>query len=61
MQIIKKAAAIYGWDCPLRTFIYPGFDCGSAFFAPKLMEKTTCNIHLQASGGYLCATAFRQC
>ena len=19
----------YGWDCPLLTFIYPGFDCGS--------------------------------
>ena len=19
------AAAIYGWDCPLQTFIYPGF------------------------------------
>ena len=22
-------AAIYGWDCPLLTFIYLGFDCGS--------------------------------
>ena len=27
---IKKAAAIYGWDCPLLTFIYPGFGCGSS-------------------------------
>ena len=27
---IKKAAAIIsGWDCPLLTFIYPGFDRGS--------------------------------
>ena len=25
----KAAAAIYGWDCPLPTVIYPGFDCGS--------------------------------
>ena len=23
------AAATYGWDCPLPTFIYPGLDCGS--------------------------------
>ena len=30
MPIIKKAAAaIYGWEYPLLTFIYPGFDCGS--------------------------------
>ena len=29
-QRIKKGAApIYGWDCPLLTFIYPGFDCSS--------------------------------
>ena len=28
-RINKAAAAIYGWDCPLLTFIYPGFDCGS--------------------------------
>ena len=27
MKIIKKAAA--GWEFPLLTFIYPGFDCGS--------------------------------
>ena len=26
----RIAAAIYGWDCPFLTFIYPGFDCGSA-------------------------------
>ena len=25
----RISAAIYGWDCPLLTFIYPGFDCGS--------------------------------
>ena len=25
----KAAAPIYGWDYPLLTFIYPGFDCGS--------------------------------
>ena len=31
MYRIKKAAAtIYGWDRPLLTFIYPGFDCGSS-------------------------------
>ena len=30
MQRIKEAAAaIYGWDFPLLTFIYPGFDCDS--------------------------------
>ena len=30
MQRIKKAAAaIYGWDCPLLTFTYPGFDFDS--------------------------------
>ena len=30
MQRTKKAAAaIYGWDRPLLTFTYPGFDCGS--------------------------------
>ena len=28
-RIKKAAAAIYGWDRPLLTFIYPGFDCGS--------------------------------
>ena len=26
----RISAAIYGWDCPLPTFIYPGFDCGSS-------------------------------
>ena len=26
---IKKAAAAIGWDCPLLTFTYPGFDCES--------------------------------
>ena len=25
----RISATIYGWDCPLLTFIYPGFDCGS--------------------------------
>ena len=28
-RIKKAAAAIYCWDRPLLTFIYPGFDCGS--------------------------------
>ena len=28
-RIKKAAAAIFGWDRPLLTFIYPGFDCGS--------------------------------
>ena len=28
-RIKKAAAAIYGWDCPLLTFIYLGLDCGS--------------------------------
>ena len=26
----RISAAIYGWVCPLLTFIYPGFDCGSS-------------------------------
>ena len=26
-ELTKKAAAIYGWDYPLLTFIYPDFDC----------------------------------
>ena len=26
----RISAAIYGWDCPLVTFIYPGFDRGSS-------------------------------
>ena len=25
----RTSATIYGWECPLLTFIYPGFDCGS--------------------------------
>ena len=25
-RIKKAAAAIYGWDRPLLTFVYPGFD-----------------------------------
>ena len=25
----RNVAAIYGWDCPLLTFIYPSFDCDS--------------------------------
>ena len=25
----RISAAIHGWDRPLQTFIYPGFDCGS--------------------------------
>ena len=25
----RNSAAIYGWDCPVLIFIYPGFDCGS--------------------------------
>ena len=30
MQGIEKAAGIIsGWNCPLLTFIYPSFDCGS--------------------------------
>ena len=26
---MRISATISGWDCPLLTFIYPGFDCGS--------------------------------
>ena len=33
MYRTKAAAAIYGWDRPLLTFTYPGFDCGS--LAPR--------------------------
>ena len=25
----RNSATSSGWDCPLLTFIYPGFDCGS--------------------------------
>ena len=28
-EITKTGATICGWDCPLLTFIYPSFDCGS--------------------------------
>ena len=28
-QVLKWS--ISGWDCPLLTFIYPGFDCGSTW------------------------------
>ena len=26
----RISAALHGWDCALLTFIYSGFDCGSA-------------------------------
>ena len=26
----RISATIYGWDCPLLTFIYPGFDSDSS-------------------------------
>ena len=29
VQDYEGGPAIYGWDRPLLTFIYPGFDCGS--------------------------------
>ena len=32
-RIKKAAATIYGWDCPLLPFIYPGFACGSCLVA----------------------------
>ena len=28
----RRSAAIYGWDRPLLTLVYPGFDCGSVSF-----------------------------
>ena len=31
-NLVMAAAAIYGWDRPLLTFIYPSFDCGSSGF-----------------------------
>ena len=37
-RIKKAAAAISGWDCPLLTFIYPGFDCGS-FWIEQLAKR----------------------
>ena len=38
---IKKAAeGISGWDWPLLTFIYPGFDCGSNEPDPGILETT---------------------
>ena len=30
----KAAAAFYGWDCPLLTFIHLGFGCGSPWDSP---------------------------
>ena len=37
----RISATISGWDCPLLTFIYPGFDCGSCccFFEGKGRPK----------------------
>ena len=57
----KKAAAIYGWDCPLLTFIYPGFDDGShgrgLILAPGSpcfwSLGTPCVPFLEKSGGSL--------
>ena len=36
----RRSAAIFGWDCPLLTFIYPGFDRGSgeSFSKPKMVK-----------------------
>ena len=40
LQEIRRrlSAPIYGWDCPLLTFIYPCFDCGST---DNLVVETT--------------------
>ena len=37
-------AAVSGWVCPLLTFIYPGFDCGSGvyFFALAPINSVPC-------------------
>ena len=34
----RISAAISGWDCPLLTFIYPGFDCGSHVFGGSFID-----------------------
>ena len=34
----RISAAIYGWDRPLLTFIYPGFDCGSPGPSPAFQN-----------------------
>ena len=39
-QLKKAAAAISGWDRPLLTFIYPGFDCHSA----GLLKQDPCPV-----------------
>ena len=26
---LRRRPQLSGWDCPLLTFVYPGFDCGS--------------------------------
>ena len=45
LQEIRKAAAtIYGWECPLLTLIYPGFDCGSS-------QDTVCGVHFGGRTG----------
>ena len=37
MYIIQKAAApMYGWDCPILTLIYTGFDCCSPGCGSKI-------------------------
>ena len=39
----RNSADIYGWDCPLLTFIYLGFDCGSCEFeSESLVHSCLC-------------------
>ena len=33
------SAAMYGWDWPVLSFIYPGFDCGSSGFVLFFWER----------------------
>ena len=35
----RISATISGWDCPLLTFIYPGFDCGSTAVLLRLQKN----------------------
>ena len=50
MSRIKKAAATHGWEYPLLTSIYPGFDCGSHVVLSWQKKTTTRSGSLSQKG-----------
>ena len=38
---------MYGWDWPVLTFIYPGFDCAAFEFNQKNIEVVTMESHFE--------------